>query len=75
MNIVAHPLVVAVALGLLGPSALEEREESDDTVAVIGGAPTVLSGESTPLRLGDTSPTREQIVEVELAWSELGIKD
>ena len=26
MKVVAHPIVVAVALGLLGPAALEEEE-------------------------------------------------
>ena len=38
MKVVAHPLVVAVALGLLGPTALaqEEREDSAPDCADCG---------------------------------------
>ena len=30
MKVVAHPLIVAVALGLLGPTALEVQDEKTD---------------------------------------------
>jgi hypothetical protein len=36
VKIVAHPLVVAAALGLLGPAAMEDMDEQD-TVELPGG--------------------------------------
>lgn len=44
MKVVAHPLVVAVALGLLGPTALaDDRRDRDAAPAVREDAPQPVS--------------------------------
>ncbi len=45
MRIVAHPILLAVALGLLGPAALECEEEEGEHTDVSGPA---LDGDGMP---------------------------
>lgn len=69
MKVAAHPLVVAVALGLLAPQALEAAapeqpptcHDDDDSVADDAGTTTVVwePGEA---------PSPEEIHRVELEW-------
>lgn len=54
MKVVAHPLMVAVALGLLGPSALE--------------APDTLREEPTEVSM--STPNRHEIERAERMWIE-----
>jgi hypothetical protein len=63
MKLDAHPLVVAVALGLLGPGALDGDEEEDPTCASCDRV-------EDPYAPGD-EPDTDEIARVELEWSRL----
>lgn len=75
MKVVAHPVVVAAALGLLGPEALEGLEESAPS------EPTCVDcDEPDPERLvaalDDTwftveAPSPEDVARVDLAWKQI----
>ena len=66
MKIVAHPMVVAVALGLVGPSVLEERLTDADR-----SMPCEETVSSTSLFDLDAEPSHEDFARVEAAWSEI----
>ena len=66
MKIVAHPLIVAVALGLLGPTALESETESSDERP--GIEPDLHTGASS--LLSSASPSAEDFERVQLEWEE-----
>lgn len=74
MKIDAHPLVVAVALGLLGPGVLMERgEEGDDPFTGCGGSEDPCSDDrDTRLEWepGET-PDPEEFHRVEIEWLKL----
>jgi len=62
MKFDAHPMVVAVALGLLGPVALasEDEEEAETTASCLPTADGTAD-----------EPDTDEIARVELAWSQL----
>lgn len=66
MKVAAHPLVVAVALGMLGPGALEatldDREDRDDCRTCSTEGEVVVAGESMVI------PSAEEFQAVEIAW-------
>lgn len=65
MKVAAHPLVVAVALGLLGPLALaDENAEPDDA------PPTTLLLDEEEEEAPE-APTAEEFERVEALWKEL----
>ena len=66
MKIVAHPLIVAVALGLLGPTALESDAPVSDQRP--GIEPDLRSGASS--LLGTDAPSAEDFERVQLEWEE-----
>ena len=67
MKIVAHPLIVAVALGLLGPTALEsDAKLADDRLGAEPGANTDLLASS----LTADAPSAEDYERVQLEWEE-----
>lgn len=77
MKIAAHPLVVAAALGLLGPKALEGLVEDDEPRL---GCPTQNEDDTTPAddfgQLDETlftieAPSGEEVARVEDAWRKL----
>lgn len=63
MKIDAHPLVVAVALGLLGPGVLIERDEEEDEPCA-GCSESEPKAEWEP---GD-APDPEEFHRVEIEW-------
>ena len=67
MKVVAHPLIVAVALGLLGPTALENEDMTPDERPGIEplANPNVLS---SPLNA--EAPSQEDFERVQLEWQE-----
>lgn len=61
MKIGAHPLIVAAALGLLGPAALAEDDApSDDALEGIAGQ-WVLAGQGSAAPLSEAAPALEII--------------
>ena len=66
MKIVAHPMVVAVALGLVGPSVLEERLTDAER-----SAPCEDTVSTTALFDLEAEPSHEEFARVEAAWSEI----
>lgn len=72
MKVAAHPLVVAVALGLIAPDALEaqplmeppECADCPDPGSFIGGSTTLEVSEWAP----GESPSDEELHRVELEW-------
>jgi hypothetical protein len=60
MKLDAHPLVVAVALGLLGPVALEGEEDEASAAANCGRCDA-----------DDGEPDTEEIARVEEEWAHL----
>ncbi len=66
MKVVAHPLVVAVALGLLAPQALE-AEAAEPTTTCLGDGD--IGGEATSsVWEPSEAPSAEEIHRVELEW-------
>jgi len=61
MKVGAHPLVVAVALGLVGPQVLEEIDPAEDRANPCAGCPDVEPadglGEAIATRLTDAADT------------------
>jgi hypothetical protein len=62
MKLDAHPIVVAVALGLLGPVALAAEDEDDEPAAASSPPPDQEWG---------SEPDTEEIARVELEWSKV----
>ena len=70
MKVDAHPLLVAVALGLLGPAVLETEDDRDDSE-------TSLTLKTGDLELGETThdwdpghaPDAAELHRVELEWN------
>lgn len=71
MKIAAHPLVVAAAFGLLGPVALEEREDDCEApkATVCEDCDCERSVESSPLALAPTIDS-DELARAEAAWLE-----
>jgi hypothetical protein len=65
MKLDAHPLVVAVALGLLGPSALASEEDEESPAAACCPPP------ADDGAFGD-EPDTEEIARVEREWATVG---
>ncbi len=68
----AHPLVVAVAMGLLGPSALMEIDERDDTRKSTSA--TSVSGglfDAGPSSEVPEPPSEDEFARVEHLWHEV----
>lgn len=61
MKFDAHPLAVAVALGLLGPGVLETEDEHEDT-EVADGHTRVVEYEPGPM------PDPDELHRVEIEW-------
>jgi hypothetical protein len=64
MKLDAHPIVVAVALGLLGPVALAEEEDDESAAAACCPPPT------DDHAFGD-EPDTDEIARVEQEWARL----
>jgi hypothetical protein len=68
MKLEAHPLVVAVALGLLGPGALVEDDEPEDSETSCSGCPnTDAVAEWEP----GEAPDPDEFHRVEIEWLKL----
>ena len=69
MKLEAHPLVVAVALGLLGPGALVADEDDTDGASYNedGDGPTTTVAEWEP----GVAPNAEEFHRVEIEWLKL----
>jgi hypothetical protein len=65
MKLEAHPLVVAVALGLLGPGALVEEDEQDSETSCSGCSNAVAEWEP------GEAPDPEEFHRVEIEWLKL----
>lgn len=84
MKIAAHPLVVAAALGLLGPGALEGTTDPESERGAHDRAPEPAVADrvepSAPSLLGRIdetlftveAPSAEDLARVELQWKNLG---
>jgi len=66
VKVVAHPLIVAVALGLLGPTALESDATAPDERP---GVEPDLQNRPSSL-LGTDAPSAEDFERVQLEWEE-----
>jgi len=64
MKLDAHPLVVAVALGLLGPVALADEDEEETAAAACCPPP------ADEFAMGD-EPDTDEIARVELEWAKI----
>lgn len=62
----AHPLVVAVAMGLLGPSALTEIEHEDQSATFSGGMFEVEAEAEVP-----EPPSDDEFARIENLWHEV----
>ena len=68
MKLEAHPLVVAVALGLLGPGALVEEDEQESEAPCSGcGDPNTAVAEWEP----GEAPDPAEFHRVEIEWLKL----
>src|SRR5687767_10765162 len=66
MKVDAHPLLVAVALGLLGPAVLETEDDRDDSESMLRLEPSDVPKEWEP----GPAPDPEEFHRVELQWTE-----
>ena len=66
MKLDAHPLVVAVALGLLGPAALASEDEEDEDVA--HASSPLPASQHEPVWTPGPAPDADEIHRVEIEW-------
>ncbi len=71
MKLDAHPLVVAVALGLLGPGALASEDDDEAPAAACGRPPCNEAGDPPGDDAGDGAPDTDEIARAELEWAKL----
>jgi hypothetical protein len=64
LSLEAHPLVVAAALGLLGPAALAFEEEEEESAPCAGCPESAVAQEWEP----GPAPDPEEFHRVELEW-------
>ncbi len=64
VNVAAHPLVVAVAMGFLSPAALEEPAEPSSRAELVAAGDTDALVEA----LDEHAPSAEDFARVELLW-------
>ncbi len=69
MKVVAHPLIVAVALGLLGPTALESDDLVDQATVTPDLVPPSELAPSSEITSAD-APNAEDFERVQLEWEE-----
>jgi hypothetical protein len=67
MKVDAHPLLVAVALGLLGPAVLEADDDRDDSDA--SSMFKIADEAETPAWEPGPAPDPEEFHRVELEWN------